>query len=210
MSVFDRKAHWENAWSAKQAHEVSWYQEVPQVSLSLIKKAGLDYDAPLIDVGGGASLLVDHLLQAGYRDITVLDISRAALDKARQRLGEQARRINWIEEDITCFRPDRRFALWHDRAVFHFLVEADDRERYVEVLHRGLLPRGQAIIASFALDGPRKCSGLDIVQYDAQGLQSTLGGDLQLLEQAAEEHLTPAGHSQKFVFFRFEGRQIEN
>lgn len=210
MSAFDRKAHWENAWLAKQAHEVSWYQEVPQISLSMIKNAGLDYDAPLIDVGGGASLLVDHLLQAGYRDITVLDISRAALEQARQRLGNLAHSVNWIEADITRFTPDRRFALWHDRAVFHFLLEADERERYVEALHRGLRPGGQVIIAPFALDGPRKCSGLDIVQYDAEGLMSILGSNMHLLEQRVDEHRTPTGITQKFSFFRLEGSKIEN
>lgn len=184
MSAFDRKAHWENAWLAKQAHEVSWYQEVPQISLSMIKNAGLDYDAPLIDVGGGASLLVDHLLQAGYRDITVLDISRAALEQARQRLGKLAHSVNWIE--------------------------ADERERYVEALHRGLRPGAQVIIAPFALDGPRKCSGLDIVQYDAEGLKSILGSNMHLLEQRVDEHQTPAGNTQTFGFFRFEGSKIEN
>lgn len=189
---------------AKQAHEVSWYQEVPLLSLSMIKNADLDHDAPLIDIGGGASLLVDHLLEAGYRDITVLDISRAALENARQRLGRQAVRVNWVEADITFFTPDRSYALWHDRAAFHFLVEADDRKRYVEALHRGLLPGGQAIIAPFSPDGPKKCSGLDIVQYDADGLQTILGSDMNLLEQGTEEHLTPAGSIQNFGFYRFE------
>ena len=182
------------------------YQEVPRISLSMIKKAGLDYDAPLLDVGGGASLLVDHLLRAGYRDITVLDISRAALEQARQRLGKQAHGVNWIEADITRFTPDRRFALWHDRAVFHFLLETDDRERYVEALHGGLGPGGQVIIAPFTPGGPRKCSGLDIAQYEAEGLQTILGSDMRLLEQRAEEHRTPDGRTQKFGFFRFEGR----
>ena len=203
MSVFDPKAHWEKAWLAKRAHEVSWYQKVPQLSLSMIKNAGLDHNAPLIDIGGGASLLVDHLLEAGYRDITVLDISRAALEHARQRLGGQAGRVNWVEADITHFTPDRSFALWHDRAAFHFLVEVADRKRYVEVLHQALLPGGQAIIAPFAPEGPKKCSGLDIVQYDAAGLQTILGGDFDLLEQGAEEHLTPAGTIQNFGFYRF-------
>ena len=189
---------------AKQANEVSWYQEVPQLSLSMIKNAGLDQDAPLIDIGGGASLLVDHLLEAGYRDITVRDISSAALEQVRQRLGSQAGHVNWVEADITRFTPDRSFALWHDRAAFHFLVEAHDRKRYVEVLHQGLLPGGQAIIAPFAPDGPKKCSGLDIVQYDADGLQSILGSDMHLIEQGAEEHLTPAGSIQNFGFYRFE------
>ena len=121
----------------RQAHEVSWYQETPQVSLSMIKNAGLDCDAPLIDIGGGASLLVDHLLQSGYRDITVLDVSRTALEQARHRLGELARRVDWIEADITCCTMNDSFVLWHDRAAFHFLLDADDRKRYVEALNQG-------------------------------------------------------------------------
>jgi SAM-dependent methyltransferase len=203
MSHIDNKTHWENAWRTKKAKETSWYQAVPTISLSMIRNSGLEHDAAVIDVGGGASLLVDHLLSDGYRDLTVLDISAAAIAQARARLGEHADRVKWVTSDITCFKPTRAFGLWHDRAAFHFLTDPADRERYVDVLYRSLAPGGQAIIASFAPGGPRRCSGLDIVQYDAQGLQAVLGEGMVLLEQEEEHHLTPAGAEQKFGFYRF-------
>lgn len=207
LNVLDRKAHWEKAWSSKPAQESSWYQEVPLTSLSMIKNAQLGNEAPLIDVGGGASLLVDHLLEAQHRDITVLDISPTALKQARHRLADLANHVDWIEADITRCTMERPFLLWHDRAAFHFLVDADDRKRYVKALNQGLQVGGQAIIACFAPDGPKKCSGLDIVQYDADGLQSVLGSGMRLLEQRLEHHQTPAGREQIFGFYRFEHRQ---
>jgi trans-aconitate methyltransferase len=209
VNVLDRKAHWEKAWSSGPAQKASWYQEVPRTSLSMINHAQMNREQPLIDVGGGASVLVDHLLDARYRDITVLDISSTALKQARHRLGGKADRVDWIEADITHYTANRQFFLWHDRAAFHFLVDADDRRRYVRALNRGLQPGGQAIMACFAPDGPKKCSGLDIVQYDAEGLQSELGDGMRLLEQQVERHLTPGGREQKFGFYRFERRQVK-
>ena len=204
MSQFDRKVHWENAWQSKPASEVSWYQQVPRLSLEMIRNTGMGSRDGLIDIGGGASLLVDHLLDAGYADLTVLDVSAAALDKARRRLGRQADRVTWIESDITRFEPRRKYRVWHDRAALHFLTDEDERARYVDVLLAALAPDGQVVIASFAPGGPTKCSGLDIVQYDAEGLQALLGDRMELREQAVEFHRTPAGGEQKFGFYRFE------
>jgi SAM-dependent methyltransferase len=199
----DRKEHWESTYAARGSRELSWYQEYPAVSLAMIRKSGVDFDDPIIDVGGGASLLADCLLKKGYRNLTVLDISAAALGRGRQRLGDDASRIEWIEQDITRFTADRPFALWHDRAMFHFLTREEDRKAYVQAMRKALRPAGQAVIAAFAIDGPSKCSGLDIVQYNAAGLGKELGPDFSLLEQQQENHQTPAGKSQRFGYYRF-------
>jgi SAM-dependent methyltransferase len=198
----DRKQHWEQVYTNKSALEVSWYQAEPRLSLELIQRSGIGKDAPLIDVGGGASLLVDRLQAQGYRQLAVLDISGAALAVARQRLAEHAAAIEWYESDVTQFIAPHPFSLWHDRAVFHFLTAADDRQRYVEVLKRTLVSGGHVIIAAFALGGPTRCSGLEIVQYDAAKLMAELGPDFRLEEQQTESHRTPAGKEQRFGFFR--------
>jgi SAM-dependent methyltransferase len=202
-SKFDRKQHWESVYGDKLAQQTSWYQKEPRLSLLMVANAELDHDAALIDVGGGASLLVDHLLDLGYRDLTVLDISRAALDQARQRMGEAASGVKWIEADVTSYVPDRQFDLWHDRAAFHFLTAKKDRLRYLQVLRKSLATGGQAIIAAFAPRGPEKCSGLDIIQYDAVKLGEELGSEFILEEQEEESHVTPANREQLFNFFRF-------
>jgi SAM-dependent methyltransferase len=202
-SEFDRKRHWEGVYGDKPAQQTSWYQKEPRLSLLMVANAGLDHDAALIDVGGGASLLVDHLLGLGYLNLSVLDISGAALEQARQRLGEKASRVNWIEADVTSYDPDRQFNLWHDRAAFHFLTAKEDRLQYVQVLRKSLAPGGQAVIAAFAPRGPAKCSGLDIVQYDAVKLGDELGTEFILEEQKEESHVTPANREQLFNFFRF-------
>lgn len=199
----DRKEHWESTYTARRSVELSWYQEYPAISLAMIRKSGVGFDDPIIDVGGGASVLADCLLKKGYRDLTVLDISAAALVGGRQRLGDDASRIEWIEQDITRFTADRTYALWHDRAMFHFLTREKDRKAYVQAMHKALRPAGQVLIAAFAIDGPSKCSGLDIVQYDAAGLGKELGPDFSLLEQQQENHQTPAGKSQRFGYYRF-------
>ncbi len=199
----DRRKHWDDVYSGKKAHETSWHQELPGLSLSMLAKAGLDHHASLIDIGGGASLLVDHLLELGCRDLTVLDISAAALEQARERLGNRASWVEWVVGDVTRYEPDRTFDLWHDRAAFHFLTSAEDRKHYVQVLCKALKPGGQAIIAAFALDGPEKCSGLDVVRYDGMKLSAELGPRLQLLDHEFETHITPAKREQRFGFYRF-------
>jgi trans-aconitate methyltransferase len=201
--TFDRKRHWEQLWDHKAAVDTSWYQARPRLSLAMIARAADDIGAPIIDVGGGASLLVDYLLDAGYEHVSVLDISGAALRQARQRLGERAGPVAWIEADVTTFQPQTRYDIWHDRAAFHFLTEAEDRARYRAVLQKALAPKGQAIIAAFAPEGPRQCSGLDVVRYGAEDMAAELGSGFRLEEQAQEVHLTPHGKEQIFGFYRF-------
>ena len=197
------KEHWESVYAQKSAQEVSWFQTMPTLSLELIAKSGLGKEEPLIDVGSGASTLVDQLLGHGYLDITVLDIAASALAVARQRLGGKAALAHWLEADITRFKPVRRYSLWHDRAVFHFLTNPDDRARYVSTLEDALAPGGHVIIAAFAIDGPTHCSGLDIVQYDADTIAFELRHAFILLETCQESHVTPAGRTQLFNYFHF-------
>lgn len=199
-----RKGHWEKVFRQKSADQTSWHQDVPQLSLAMIARASLDFKTPIIDIGGGASLLVDHLLEQGYSDLTILDISVAALEQAKARLGNRAGVPVWVEADVTRFRPVRQFGLWHDRAAFHFLTDPEDRRSYVDVLTRALITRGQAVIATFSPQGPEKCSGLDIIQYDASRIGETLGPAYDLLEQREERHLTPSGGEQWFNYFRFQ------
>jgi SAM-dependent methyltransferase len=195
--------HWNQVYQAKAPNDVSWFQMRPANSLKLIEASSVGKDADIIDVGGGASALVDFLLDAGFSKLAVLDISAAALEHARQRLGRRAGLVQWCEADVTTFIPPRRFGLWHDRAVFHFLTDKADREKYVQTLRRTLVPAGQMIIATFAIDGPLKCSGLDVSRYDATSISAELGADFQILEQVDETHVTPWSAEQKFSYFRF-------
>lgn len=203
----ERKQHWEQVYADKKPEEVSWHQDNPGFSLDLIERTGIGMDAPIIDVGGGASRLVDALLDRGYRDITVLDIANSALEHAEARLGSRARQVEWLEADVTAFEPVRRYDLWHDRAVFHFLTDPADRGRYREALRHGLLPGSHVIIATFAPDGPEKCSGLPVARYSPEALQAELGDAFELVASESETHLTPAGKEQKFVgcLFRYRG-----
>jgi len=163
-------------------------------------------DAGVIDVGGGASVLVDCLLDDGYTHIAVLDVSGAALNHSRTRLGARAGIVEWFEADVTSFEPPHRFGLWHDRAVFHFLTGADDRRGYLATLHRTLQPGGSVVISTFALDGPAKCSGLDVVRYDEQAMLAELGPEFELQEVRHESHITPWQSEQRFIYFRLQWR----
>jgi SAM-dependent methyltransferase len=203
MTTSDRKRHWEQVYETKPAVETSWYQAEPATSLAMIRNTGAGPAQGLIDIGGGASLLVDHLLDSGWRDLTVLDLSKSALQQAQRRLGPEARRVAWVVADITDYVPARTFSVWHDRAAFHFLTEPADQQRYVQVLKAALEPGGQAIIGAFAPDGPERCSGLEIVRYDADKLGAVLGHDFRLVEERRESHLTPQGREQRFGFWRF-------
>lgn len=199
-----REAHWEAVYRDKGAEEVSWFQPSPDLSLALIEASGTPRQAQLIDVGGGASRLVDRLLETGYGNVSVLDISAAALEQSRARLGAGAKTVQWLQADITQAELPGRYRLWHDRAVFHFLIDAQARAAYLERLENHLEPGGQAIIATFALDGPERCSGLPVQRYSAQSLAQTLGARFRLLESTTERHTTPAGGVQAFVYCRFE------
>ena len=200
---FDRKDHWEHVYSDKKSTEVSWYQQHPERSLDLIKATGIDMDARIIDIGGGASTLVDFLLDAGYKNLSVLDIAHSAIEQAKLRLGESAAKVEWIETDITSFSPAAVFDLWHDRAVFHFLSDEADRNRYLATLSRALEPGAHVIIATFGLDGPEKCSGLNVVRYSPDTMSAVLGDSFQLVETSTEEHTTPRETTQSFVYCRF-------
>lgn len=198
-----RKHHWETIYAAKPSTQHSWYQPTPAVSLALIRAAGLNPTAKIIDIGGGASTLPDHLLAEGYRALTVLDLAAAALDQSRQRLGPAAAPVDWIAADILTWQPATRYALWHDRAVFHFLIDPASRRAYLATLARSLQPGATVILATFALDGPEKCSGLPVRRYSPQTLADELGPAFTLRETATEDHHTPSGGLQRFVYCRF-------
>ena len=201
--MFDKKTHWEKIYREKSSSDVSWYQESPDLSLELIRRSGVRNDEAIVDVGGGASVLVDVLCEEGFRNLSVLDISGIALAGAQQRLGDLAETIEWFESDITEFDPPHAFTLWHDRAVFHFLTDESDRRKYVSVLKRALRPGGHLIIAAFAIGGPEQCSGLQVVQYDSSRLKAELGEEFELVEERDEVHITPANKEQRFTYFRF-------
>jgi ubiquinone/menaquinone biosynthesis C-methylase UbiE len=197
----DAKAHWEHIYATKAPTQVSWYQQHPHCSLRLIQRAGIRPTDPIIDVGGGASTLVDDLLTAGFQSLTVLDISTTALQLARLRLGARADAVTWIEADITqTALPAHSYALWHDRAVFHFLTQPADRQRYIDTLIRTTQPGGHVIVATFAPDGPQQCSGLDVQRYTPESLHRQLGRGFELVESISESHQTPWGAEQKFMY----------
>ena len=199
----NRKEHWNQVYQTKAPADVSWFQTRPGISLKLIEAAGISKNEGIIDVGGGASVLVDFLLDAGFGRLAVLDISAAALEHARQRLGSRASSVGWFEADVTTFNRPRRFGLWHDRAVFHFLTDQADRLKYAQALKETITPAGHVVIATFAMDGPVKCSGLDVSRHDARSICAELGAEFQLLEQVDEIHVTPWSSEQKFSYFRF-------
>jgi len=198
----DRENHWAGVYKERSPDRVSWYQAAPAQSIKLIRHA-VSEDARIIDVGGGASTLADHLLDAGYSRLTVLDIAAPALVAARQRLGPRAKDVNWITADVTDWSPTAKFNLWHDRAVFHFLTDAEDRRAYVRTLRAALAPDGHLIVATFALDGPETCSGLPVARYNADRLSAELGQPFVLMEEQREDHLTPGGTTQSFGYYRY-------
>jgi 2-polyprenyl-3-methyl-5-hydroxy-6-metoxy-1,4-benzoquinol methylase len=197
----DPRAHWQKVYETKKPTEVSWYQPAARVSSSLIRRVAPDRSAAIIDVGGGASTLVDGLLAAGYSSVTVLDVSSAALVQASERLGGDAARVTWLEANVLdAALPASAYDVWHDRAVFHFLTEAVDRERYVKQVRRSVRPGGYVMVATFALDGPTKCSGLEVARYAPEELHGEFGSDFQLVDSAREEHHTPTGAVQPFIY----------
>lgn len=199
----DRTTHWQNVYATKGETEVSWFQASPAISLEMIRAASPDPAAAIVDIGGGASRLVDALLQGGYRNLTVLDLSANALDTAKKRIGAAASMVDWIVADATTWRPAKSWDVWHDRAAFHFLTDPRDRAAYVERLRSAVAPGGHVIIATFAPDGPEKCSGLPVQRHDSASLSAELGPEFELVETRSETHHTPWHSTQAFQFSRF-------
>lgn len=199
--MVDRQQHWETVYRSKASDEVSWFQPHAASSLRLIHDTGIGLDASIIDVGGGASVLVDNLLDAGYRHLTVLDLSESALAEARKRLGARASQVSWLACDITqASLPANAYDVWHDRAVFHFLTDPADRARYVQQVLHAVKPGGHVIVATFGPGGPLQCSGLDVVRYAPDTLHAEFGAAFRLLRHETEVHQTPAGREQEFVY----------
>jgi len=202
------KEYWEQVYTTRASDEVSWFQEHAALSLRLIQNTGLGKDAAIIDVGGGASTLVDDLAAEGYSDLTVLDLSASALALAKQHIGQHAEAVHWMEGDITQAQlPVNRLDIWHDRAVFHFLMASKDRAAYVERVTHATRPGGYVIIAIFAEDGPEKCSGLPVRRYCPETLQTEFGDTFSLIKYQKEAHHTPSGAVQQFVYCHFRKRE---
>jgi SAM-dependent methyltransferase len=197
----EMKQHWEKVYESKQANEVSWTQDVPQTSLDFIHSFNISKTASIIDIGGGESKLVDFLLAEGYQNITVLDISQKALEKAQQRLGEKANLVKWIVSDITEFNPPQQYDVWHDRATFHFLTSNEQVEKYVAIAKRSVT--GYLTIGTFSLNGPKKCSGLEIKQYSEEQLENALVKGFTKIRCILEDHVTPFNTKQNFLFCSF-------
>jgi trans-aconitate methyltransferase len=203
MNDTGRRNHWENVYATKGENQVSWFQETPAPSLELIELTRAIPGSGIIDIGGGVSRLADCLVSQGYEDVTVLDLSAAALAAARSRMGDKANRVTWLAADVTEWEPSRSYDVWHDRAAFHFLNLPMEQVAYVARLRRALRPGGHAIIGTFAPDGPERCSGLPVSRYDAEGLAATLGSGFELIDTRRHEHTTPWGAKQKFQFSTF-------
>ena len=199
-----RQKHWNEVYATKGADTVSWFQARAEMSMRLIEAAGATKDSAIIDIGGGSSVLIDHLLDAGFVDVTALDISERALIGSKDRLGGRAAEVHWIIADILAWSPARAYDIWHDRAVFHFLTDACDREAYRATLLRGLRPRSSVILGTFAEGGPERCSGLPVQRWSADALTDELGSEFRLIESLREDHRTPGGAVQPFTWARFE------
>jgi SAM-dependent methyltransferase len=200
MVAINHKAHWESVYSTKGDTGVSWYQSEPRLSLELIRAVAPSIRGRIIDVGGGSSVLVERLLDLPFERVAVLDIAETALSRARSRLGERAGRVEWIAADVTEIQDLGTFDVWHDRAVFHFLTDAAERRNYVDLARRALPEGGHLVIASFADDGPKRCSGLDVRRYNAETMGIELGEGFSLVREAKETHTTPWGSSQPFFY----------
>ena len=198
-----RQSHWENVYGTKGEREVSWFQQNPSISLDLIDATGVAKDASIIDVGGGASRLIDVLLDRGFAALTVLDLSEKALATTKARLGSKAAKVHWIVTDVTKWEPAETYDVWHDRAAFHFLTEPDDRAGYAERVRKAVRLGGHVIIGTFAPDGPERCSGLPVMRHDAISLGQMLGSSFELIESRPHDHQTPMGGIQRFQFSRF-------
>ncbi len=203
MEEFDRKQHWQNIYQTKQPDEVSWFQPVPSTSLDFVKYFGIPNTAKIIDVGGGDSLFVDHLLDIGFIDITVLDISDAALERAQHRLGVRAAKVKWIVDDAATFILTEQYDFWHDRAAFHFLTQEQEIEHYVDAVQRGIKTAGVLVIGTFSEQGAKKCSGLEIKQYSEETMSARFEKRFEKLRCITVDHTTPFNTVQNFIFCSF-------
>lgn len=203
MDTFDRKSHWENIYSSKKLHEVSWYQQTPETSLNFIKELKIPKSASIIDVGGGDSFLIDNLLELGYEDLTLLDISKKAIERAKKRLGDKGKFVKWIEADASDFMPTKTYDLWHDRAAFHFLTDENEIQNYLLAAEKGVKESGSLIIGTFSTDGPKKCSGIEITQYSENSLIDIFSGSFKKMDCKTIQHETPFNTIQSFVFCSF-------
>ncbi len=204
MTNIERQAHWENVYRTKGEREVSWFQESPAISLDLIQATRIKPDASIIDIGGGASRLVDALLDARFDNVTVLDLSEKALATSKARLGARSAKVIWIAADVTAWEPAQAYDVWHDRAAFHFLTDPRDRAAYAERVLRAVRRGGHVIIGTFAPDGPERCSGLPVARHDAASLGKILGSSFKLIGSRKHSHHTPMGAIQRFQFSRFQ------
>jgi len=203
MESFNRKDHWENIYGTKKPNEVSWYQPTPETSLSFIKELNIPKTASIIDIGGGDSFLIDNLLNLGYKDITLLDISKKAIQRAKTRLGDMGQNVKWIEADASNFNPTEIYDLWHDRAAFHFLTDADEINNYLESARKGIRESGYLIIGTFSTEGPEKCSGIEIKQYSEKSLLDHFKESFKKINCKIIEHETPFNSIQNFIFCSF-------
>lgn len=199
----NKKEHWETIYQTKELQNVSWYQPKPQTSIELIEKFALSKDDAIIDIGGGDSFLAENLLDLGYRNITILDISSTAIDRAKARMGERANQVNWIVSNILEFEPTEKYSIWHDRAAFHFLNQPEEIERYVNIANDSIIENGALVIGTFSVDGPLKCSGIDITQYSESSLERTFDPYFRLESTFRVDHPTPFDTVQNFVFGAF-------
>lgn len=203
METDEKKKHWETIYCTKQENEVSWFQQYPKTSMSFVELFSLQKDSKIIDIGGGDSHFVDALLEAGFNDITVLDISANAIERAKARLGEKAAKVKWIVSDVTEFVPDEKYDFWHDRAAFHFLINEKDADKYVEITNKGIAPNGILVLGTFSVNGPKKCSGLEIKQYSEESMSGKFEKYFQRVKCITEDHQTPFNTTQNFLFCSF-------
>jgi ubiquinone/menaquinone biosynthesis C-methylase UbiE len=203
MEHLDRKKHWENIYQTKDLKDVSWYQPTPTTSLDFLKHFDIPTTAKIIDIGGGDSFLVDHLLDLGYTDLTVLDISAASLDKAKQRLGDRSTKVKWIVADAATFKPTEQYDFWHDRAAFHFLTQEQEITNYIDTIQKSIKPTGVLIIGTFSEQGPKKCSGIEIKQYSETTMTDRLKKFFEKVKCISVDHQTPFDTIQNFIFCSF-------
>lgn len=206
--MFDKKQHWETVYSSRKLTEVSWYEPIPETSLSIIKKFKLPKDASIIDIGGGDSLLVDYLLLLGYSNVTVLDISQHAIDRAKARLRGNAQKVNWVVSDVLNYKPAKSYDLWHDRATFHFFTDKGDQQHYLDRAHQCLNLRGYMVLSTFSAIGPDKCSGLSVQQYSESSLSNMFDAYFEKIKCITKMHTTPLRAIQNFIYCSFRNRAL--